>query len=130
MQQATPATVLGDFAAAPLSFAGETTSFRRDGDRFLLTSEGLDGAPHELPVRYTFGVWPLQQLLVPGDRGRLHSPLVSWDSRDAATGGQRWFRLRPEDGGSRRATCSTPSARTSGGTDVRGVPLDGHPQEL
>ncbi len=49
-------------------------------------------------MRYTFGVWPLQQLLVPGDRGRLHSPLVSWDSRDAATGGQRWFRLRPEDG--------------------------------
>ncbi len=98
MQRATPATALGDFAAAPLSFAGETTSFRRDGDRLFVALEGRDGVAHELPVAYTFGVWPLQQLLVPGERGRLHAPLVAWDAREASQGGQRWFRLRPEDG--------------------------------
>ncbi len=98
MQKASASTVLGDFATKPLAFAGEMSSFRREGERFLLTTEGPDGAPREFPVSYTFGVWPLQQYLVPGERGALYAPLVSWDARDAAAGGQRWFRLRPEDG--------------------------------
>lgn len=98
MQRATPAALLGDFAAPPLEFAGETTSFRRAGDASFLATEGADGAVRELPVAFTFGVWPLQQVLVPGERGRYHAPLVAWDARAATAGGQRWFRLRPEDG--------------------------------
>ncbi|HVG93409.1 MAG TPA: tetratricopeptide repeat protein [Planctomycetota bacterium] len=98
MRKAAPGTALGDFEAAPLSFAGETSSFRRAADRVWVTTEGPDGRSREVPVEYTFGVWPLQQVLVPGEGGRRHAPLVSWDSRDAAQGGQRWFRLRPEDG--------------------------------
>lgn len=98
MQRATPAALLGDFGAAPLEFAGETTSFRRAGDASFLTTEGADGRAREVPVAFTFGVWPLQQVLVPGERGRYHAPLVAWDARTAAAGGQRWFRLRPEDG--------------------------------
>ncbi|MFO0932952.1 MAG: multiheme c-type cytochrome [Planctomycetota bacterium] len=98
MQRATPAALAGDFAAPPLEFAGETTAFRREGEASFLTTEGPDGRARELPVAFTFGVWPLQQVLVPGERGRYHAPLVAWDARAAAAGGQRWFRLRPEDG--------------------------------
>lgn len=95
---ATPENVLGDFTAPPLIFAGETTSFRRDGERFLLVTEGAAGAPVEVPVGFTLGVWPLQQVLVPHVRGRWQAHLVAWDAREKAQGGQRWFRLQPEEG--------------------------------
>jgi tetratricopeptide (TPR) repeat protein len=100
MEPASESSVLGDFAAAPHVAFGETTTFRRDGERFLIGSSGpsVGERVEERAVGYTFGLWPLQQLLVPHTRGRWQAHLVSWDARDAAAGGQRWFRLRPEDG--------------------------------
>src|SRR5713101_5980898 len=64
MQKATEATVLGDFADAQLEHFGVTTTFFRDGDRFMVRTDGQDGALHEYPIAYTFGVYPLQQYLI------------------------------------------------------------------
>jgi predicted CXXCH cytochrome family protein len=47
-------------------------------------------------VRYTFGVWPLQQYLVDYGGGRLQALSVAWDARPAPQG-QRWFSLAPDE---------------------------------
>ncbi len=70
--------------------------FRRDGKYFLHT-DGEDGKPADFEVRYTFGVRPLQQYLVSLPGGRLQASVAAWDSRPKEQGGQRWFRLQPDE---------------------------------
>src|SRR5271157_5451924 len=97
MQKATEATVLGDFADAKLEHFGATTSFFRNGDKFMVRTDGPDGALHDYPIAYTFGVYPLQQYLIEFPDGRLQALGVAWDSRPKANGGQRWFHLYPNE---------------------------------
>jgi predicted CXXCH cytochrome family protein len=68
MQEATPATILGDTG---------------------------DPAVADFNFRYTFGISPLQQYLVPLPGGRLQAFGIAWDSRPAENGGQHWFDLYP-----------------------------------
>jgi tetratricopeptide (TPR) repeat protein len=97
MQEATDRTVLGDFGGATFEYAGTTTRFfRRDG-RPVVTTDGPDGRLADFPVRYVFGVAPLQQYLVEFPDGRLQALSISWDSRPAEAGGQRWFHLYPAE---------------------------------
>jgi tetratricopeptide (TPR) repeat protein len=96
MQQATPATVLGDFEADPFDHFGEETRFVRSGDRYGVVAFGPDGEA-EREVTHVFGVEPLQQLLVPLPGGRLQALNVAWDARDARAGGQRWFHLHADE---------------------------------
>ncbi len=88
MQDATDATVLGDFDGARLEHAGEVTTFARRDGKFLVTTTGTDGAPAEFEVRHTFGIDPLQQYLVALPGGRLQALRAAWDVR-----GKRWFHL-------------------------------------
>ncbi len=46
-------------------------------------------------MKYTFGLFPLQQYLIDIDNGRIQSLTIAWDSRSKADGGQRWFSLYP-----------------------------------
>ncbi len=97
MMEATEDSVLGDFADISFEwFSVTSTFFRRDG-KFIVRTDGPDGALHEYPVAYTFGVYPLQQYLIRFPGGRLQTLDISWDSRPAKEGGQRWFHTRPED---------------------------------
>ncbi|MDA0935460.1 MAG: multiheme c-type cytochrome, partial [Planctomycetota bacterium] len=96
MQEVTAATILGAFDAEPFEHGGVTTSFRRDGDRHFVTTDGVDGTAQEFEIRYAFGVEPLQQYLVDIGGGRLQALQVAWDSRPEADGGQRWFHLYPD----------------------------------
>lgn len=93
MQEATPATVLGRFDSTSLVVDGVAVTFLRRGDTSVVRMRGPDGAPHEYSVRYTFGVYPLQQYLVPFPGGRLQPLPLAWDARSAAQGGARWFVL-------------------------------------
>ena len=61
---AAAATVLGDFNGGQLEHFEVTTTFFRDGDKFMVRTDGPDGALHEYPIAYTFGVYPLQQYLI------------------------------------------------------------------
>jgi hypothetical protein len=90
MQKADAATVLGDFAGAQLEHFGVTTNFFRDADKFMVRTDGPDGALHEYPIAYTFGVYPLQQYLIAMPGGRLQALGIAWDSRPKEQGGQRW----------------------------------------
>jgi len=96
MLRATNATVLGDFAGAQFEHFGVTTTFFRDGDRFIVLTDGPDGALHDYEVAYTFGVYPLQQYLIAFPGGRYQALGIAWDSRPREQGGQHWFHLYPQ----------------------------------
>lgn len=97
MQEASADTVLGDFSGATLEHHGVTTTFLRDGDAFVIRTDGPDGEPRDYPVAYTFGVTPLQQYLLPLGDGRLQSHTAAWDTRPQSEGGQRWYSLLPDE---------------------------------
>lgn len=93
MQHATAASVLGDFDNASLEHDGIISRFSRDGDRFLVTTEGGDGSMQTFEVSHAFGLDPLQQYLVTFPDGRLQALPFAWDARPRAEGGQRWYHL-------------------------------------
>ena len=95
MQNARPGTVLGRFDGSTFTYADVTSKFFRRGDQYFVNTEGADGAQHDFEIRYTFGVYPLQQYLVPFPDGRMQPLPVAWDSRPVSEGGQRWFQLTP-----------------------------------
>lgn len=97
MQEATPATVLGDFDDATFTHYGVTSRFYRKGDRFYVETDGPDGALQTYEVAYTFGVYPLQQYLVAFPGGRWQALSLAWDARPEDQGGQRWFHLYPNE---------------------------------
>jgi len=97
MLPASPASVLGDFDNAEFDHYGVTSRFFRDGERFVVRTDGSDGRLQEFEVSYTFGAFPLQQYLVELPGGRLQALTVAWDSRPAEDGGQRWFHLYPDE---------------------------------
>ena len=96
MQHANKDTVLGDFGGKHLDYFGIQSSFFKDGDKFMVRTDGPDGKLHDYEVKYTFGVTPLQQYLVELDKGRLQALQLAWDTRPADQGGQRWFHLYPD----------------------------------
>ena len=97
MQPAIDATVLGDFRERSVTAQGMTSTFSKRDGRFLVRSEGADGRLHDFEVAYVFGVWPLQQYLVPFPGGRYQALGLAWDARPKAAGGQRWFHLYPNE---------------------------------
>ena len=97
MQVATDDTVLGDFDEASIDYYGRTTTFARDGDRFVVRTGDAANAPAEFDVTHTFGVAPLQQYLVLLPDGRRQALTYAWDARPAADGGQRWYHLYPDE---------------------------------
>ena len=95
MQPADSATVLGDFNNRTFDYAGTRSTFFRRNGGFWVRTDGADGRLAEFPVAYTFGIYPLQQYLVPFPRGRYQALPIAWDARPRAEGGQRWFHLYP-----------------------------------
>jgi predicted CXXCH cytochrome family protein len=100
MQLAREGAVLGRFDSARFTNDSITTTFFRRGDRYYVNAQGEDGAAHDYEIRWTFGVYPLQQYIVQFPGGRLQALTVAWDSRPAHAGGQRWFYLTPGHGSS------------------------------
>ena len=96
MQEANAQTIEGHFDGA-LKQDGSVASFSRRGNAYVVKTDGPDGKPAEYDVKYTFGVYPLQQYLVEFPDGRLQALRASWDARPAAEGGQRWFNLYPDE---------------------------------
>jgi predicted CXXCH cytochrome family protein len=84
MEAAVPDTVLGDFSGADPGFAIV-------GGKYVVRAQGPDGKPGEFAAPYTFGVAPLQQMLVELPGGRLQGYTTAWDTRK-----RRWYRLYTE----------------------------------
>lgn len=90
MQEASAATVLGNFDGVTFSSNGVTSRFFKKGDKFFVNTEGPDGAFQDFEIQYTFGVSPLQQYLIKFPGGRLQTLLIAWD-----TNKNQWFDLMP-----------------------------------
>lgn len=115
MQEATSATVLGNFGtlspaqassgtqagspsevltagAVRVSDGGLTAEFSRHGEQFRVKTQGPEGTEATFPVRYTFGVEPLQQYLLELPGGQLQAFTMAWDVVQ-----KRWFNLQPAE---------------------------------
>ena len=131
MDLATAETVLGDFNDVTFEHDGIVSRMYRDGDRFMIHTEGEDGEMHDFHVQYVFGVEPLQQYMVEFDRtpdmpldqiARVQVLRISWDTK-----AKRWFYLRPPDVGEKLAPeRSAPLDRDCPALadDVRGLSFD------
>jgi len=91
MDVATDDTVLGDFDDTEFTHAGITSRLYRKGEGFYVYTEGPGGEMAEFEIRYTFGIEPLQQYLVPFPGGRLQALPIAWDTER-----KRWFTLNPD----------------------------------
>jgi hypothetical protein len=97
MALATDQSVLGDFNNASYdNFGTRSRFFRRDG-KFFVETHGPDGIPATFQIKYTFGIYPLQQYLIAFPDGRIQALSIAWDSRPKKQGGQRWFHLYPKE---------------------------------
>jgi predicted CXXCH cytochrome family protein len=97
MAHATEATVLGDFNDAGVDHFGVHSRFFRKDGKFVVETDGADGKLAPFEVKYTFGVYPLQQYLVEFPDGRIQALPLAWDARPKEQGGQRWFHLYPTE---------------------------------
>jgi len=97
MQHASADTVLGDFNDAKFRYAGvESRFFKRDG-KFFVHTDGPDGKLADFEIKYTYGVYPLQQYLIEFPDGRIQALSITWDARPKGEGGQRWFHQYPNE---------------------------------
>ena len=90
MSEPSPTAVVGDFDDAVLQHGEGLTEFSSADGRYAIRTKGPAGETADFEVRYTFGIEPLQQYLLPLPHGRLQASNVAWD----AVQGQ-WFHLRP-----------------------------------
>jgi predicted CXXCH cytochrome family protein len=97
MQHATPDTVLGDFDEASFVYNGVKTRFSRRDGKFVVRTDGPTGELQEFEVKYTFGVYPLQQYLVELPGGHVQALPLAWDARPPGGGSQGWFHLYPDE---------------------------------
>ena len=93
MQAATAQTVLGDFNNAKFVYEGVTTTFFKREGKYWVNTDNEKGELADYAVEYVFGVYPLQQLLLPTKKGGLNALSIAWDSRKAVEGGQRWYHI-------------------------------------
>jgi Flp pilus assembly protein TadD len=93
MQEANDKTVLGDFKEKEFNHFGVKTRFYKRNGKFMVRTDGPDGRLHDYEIKYTFGVYPLQQHLIEFPGGRLQALSIAWDTRPLSEGGQRWFHL-------------------------------------
>ncbi|MDJ0816202.1 MAG: tetratricopeptide repeat protein [Desulfobacterales bacterium] len=91
MDEANESTVLGDFDNAVFEYFGTTSRFYRQDGRFMVYTQGPGGDMGEYEVKYTFGVYPLQQYLIPFPGGRLQCLPITWDVRE-----KRWYHQNPD----------------------------------
>ena len=94
MDVADETTVLGDFDNVVYTdpHTGAATRFYRRDGRYCVETEGPDGKPGRFEISHTFGVYPLQQYLIPFPGGRLQCLNIAWDVERKA-----WYRLPPYD---------------------------------
>ena len=101
MDLATESTVLADFNNVTFENDGIVSRMYRDGQKYMIHTEGEDGEMHDFHVKYVFGVEPLQQYMIEFDRTpdmkedeipRVQVLRLSWDTKK-----KEWFYLRPPD---------------------------------
>jgi len=89
--ETSPQTVLGDFGDTTFTLNGITSRFYRDGETYMIETDGPTGRITRYPVHSVVGIEPLQQYLLETEEGRLQSFDVVWDTEE-----ERWYHLYPD----------------------------------
>ena len=113
MQEATAANVLGDFADTTYTYYVESRFFQRGG-KFFVNTDGPDGKLADYAIKYTFGVWPLQQYLIEfpgGGYRRCPSPGMRVPRTRAASAGFTFTRMSAS---TIRTPCTGPVSTKTG----------------
>jgi tetratricopeptide (TPR) repeat protein len=97
MKEATAKTVLGNFKDTTFRYYGVSSKFYTKHGKFYVNTDGPDANLHDYEIKYTFGVHPLQQYLIPFPDGRIQALSIAWDTRPKEQGGQRWFHIYPKE---------------------------------
>jgi tetratricopeptide (TPR) repeat protein len=88
MDIATDSSVVGDFNNVQVELRGKQHKlYKRDG-KFYVYTEGPKGEMGEFQITHTFGVRPLQQYLVPFEKGRYQCLPIAWDTEK-----KEWYHL-------------------------------------
>ncbi len=88
MDTASDKSVLGDFNDVDYVRKGITHKFYKKDGKFYVHTEGTGGKMQDFEIKYTFGIWPLQQYLIPFPGGRLQTLPIAWDTIK-----KRWFHM-------------------------------------
>ena len=91
MDEANEKSVRGNFDNASFKYFDVTARFYREDGRFFVHTRGPGGKMGDFEIKYTFGVYPLQQYLVAFPGGRLQCLPLAWDAKD-----NKWFHLYPD----------------------------------
>jgi len=97
MQIATLETALGDFDGSQFDHNNVTSRFFTRENQLFVETDGSNGQLATFPIRYTFGLYPLQQYLVELPDGKIQALGIAWDSRPPDEGGQKWFHVYGDD---------------------------------
>ncbi|BHH85894.1 tetratricopeptide repeat protein [Desulforhopalus sp. 52FAK] len=92
MAVATDEIVRGDFNDAVYfdKYSGVTSRFFQKAEKYFVETEDGDGVVERFEITHTFGVYPLQQYLIPFNGGRLQCLNIAWDDKKKV-----WYRLPP-----------------------------------
>ena len=93
MDVANDQTVLGDFNNALYKdpHAGTINRFFKEKDKFYVAVQVEEGEGEKsYEITHTFGVYPLQQYLVPFPGGRLQCFNIAWNVKE-----EKWYRVPP-----------------------------------
>jgi len=88
MDTAITKTVLGDFDNKEFAYKGFKNRFYKKGERFFVYTKGPDGKAGDFEIKYTFGVRPLQQYLIPFEDGKMQCLPIAWDTEK-----KEWYHL-------------------------------------
>lgn len=88
MELATDSTVLGDFNNTEFEFNGVISKFYKKENKYFVRTNGPEGKLGNFEITHTFGFTPLQQYLIPFDKGRFQCLPIAWDSEK-----NEWFSL-------------------------------------
>ncbi|MEH6551639.1 MAG: tetratricopeptide repeat protein [Pseudomonadales bacterium] len=97
MAEATEKTVLGEFNDTTFEHYGLVSRFYRKDGGYYVETDNAKGELQEFKIGYVFGVYPLQQYLIGFPDGRYQTLSITWDSRPAEEGGQRWYHMYPDE---------------------------------
>jgi tetratricopeptide (TPR) repeat protein len=91
MDEANEKSVLGNYSNVDFTHLDVTSRFYRQDGRFFVHTRGPGGEMGDFEIKYTFGVYPLQQYLVAFPGGRLQCLPIAWDAKE-----NKWFYLYPD----------------------------------
>lgn len=122
MDVATDSSVLGNFNNSKfVALNGKETFFYKKEGKFFVNTEGIGGKMQDFEITHTFGYTPLQQYLIPFEKGKYQCLPIAWDTEK-----KEWFSLPDMTYPDENLTPSNWLYWTNGGQNWNGMCAECH----